>query len=194
MHVNIEDFELIPGRALITRILWHGDNLLTILNICAPNNHLENEAFWNELKQKLVARNIPRLDLMMGDFNIVEDAIDRLPPHQDHLDATQALYELRSMLCLKDGWCGYKGNEKVYSYLQKANNIHSRIDHIYATSNIVKTENKWDIKISPINTDHNTISVRIANPGIPNQRHGRWQMPIFLLRDHEFQKETKQLA
>jgi len=194
MHTNIEEYELIPGRALLTRIPWHGDNLVTILNIYAPNDHLENEAFWKELKQKLMTRNIPRPDLMMGDFNIVEDAIDRLPAHQDHLGATQALHELRSMLRLEDGWRGYKGNEKAYSYLQKANNIHSRIDRIYATNNIIQTANEWDIKISPISTDHNAVSVKIANPGIPSQGHGRWQMPMFLLRDHDFQKETKQLA
>src|SRR6202050_338761 len=98
------------------------------------------------------------------------------------------------MLHLVDGWRKYKGNEKAYSYLQKANNIYSRIDRIYTTNNIAKTANEWDIKTSPIDTDHSIISVKIANPSLPHQGHGRWQMPMFLLRDQEFQKDAKQLA
>jgi len=111
---------------------------------------------------------------MMGDFNLVEDAIDRLPAHQDHAGATQALYELRSMLRLEDRWRKYKGNEKAYSYLQKPNNIHSRIDRIYVTHDLTKTANEWEIKTPPIDTDHSIVSVKIANPRIPHQGHGRW--------------------
>jgi exonuclease III len=117
MTANVEEFELIPGRAHLIHTPWHGDLLLTILNIYAPNNHTDNETFWKELKHKFTTENIPRPDIMMGDFNLVEDAIDRLPAHQDHAGATQALYELRSMLRLEDGWRKYKGNEKAYSYL-----------------------------------------------------------------------------
>jgi hypothetical protein len=125
---------------------------------------------------------------------MVEDAVDRLPAHPDHTGMTQALYELRSMLRLEDGWHKYRGNEKAYSYLQKATNIHSRIDCIYATADITKNANEWDIKTSPVTTDHSVVSVRIANPKLPQQGRGRWQMPMFLLRDKEFQREAKHLA
>ena len=186
MSAAIEEFEIIPGTALLARMPWHGDLLLTILNVYAPNGPAENETFWKELKQRFATENLPRPDLMMGDFNIVEDAVDQLPAHPDHAGATQALYELRSMLRLKDGWRTYRGNDKAYSYLQKANNIHSRIDHIYATDSIFKTANEWDIKISPVNTDHSIVRVKIADPGLPAQGHGRWQMPLFLLHDKDF--------
>src|ERR1700736_3079722 len=169
MHEHIEEFELVPRRALLTHMPWHGDKLLTVLNIYAPNDHLDNELFWKELKQKFATLNIPRPDIMMGDFNIVKDTIDRLPAHQDHAGATQALHELRSMLRLEDGWRKYKGNEKAYSYLQKVNNIHSRIVRIYATNEIIKTANEWDIKITPINTDHSAVQVKIADPRLPHQ-------------------------
>ena len=194
MSSNIEVFEVIPGRALLTRMPWHGDLLLTTLNIYAPNDHSDNEAFWKELKRKFATENIPRPNMMIGDFNLVEDAIDRLPTHLDHAGATQALYELRSMLRLEDGWRKYKENEKAYSYLQKANNIQSRIDRIYATTDITKNANEWDIKTSPVTTDHSVVSVKIANLKLPQQGHGRWQMPMFQLRDKEFQKEAKFLA
>jgi exonuclease III len=194
MSMNLEEVEIVPGRALLVRMPWHGDLLLTILNIYAPNDRTENEAFWRELRQKFATMNIPRPDLMMGDFNVVEDAIDRLPAHQDHIGATQALHELRSLLRLEDGWRKYRGNDKAYSYLQTANNIHSRIDRIYATNEISKTANEWEIKTTPISTDHSAVSVRIADPGLPHQGHGRWQLPMFLLTDEEFQRGARKLA
>src|SRR5882724_5877052 len=49
MHEHIEEYEMIPGRALLAWIPWHGDLLLTVLNIYAPNNHTESEAFFKEL-------------------------------------------------------------------------------------------------------------------------------------------------
>ena len=112
MSTAIEEFEIIPGRALLACIPWHGDLLLTILNVYAPNGPAENETFWKELKQKFATENPPRPDLMMGDFNKVEDAVDQLPAHLDHTGATQALHELRSMPHLKDGWRAYRGDRK----------------------------------------------------------------------------------
>ena len=194
MHENIEEYEMIPGRALLVQTPWQGDLLLTVLNIYAPNNHTESKTFFKELKLKFETKTYPLPDIMMGDFNIVEDAIDRLPAHGDHEGATQALYNLRSLLGLKDGWRQYNGNDKGYTYLQKANDIHSRIDRIYATTKILQTSNEWNISTSPINTDHSLVSTKIANLSLPEQGHGWWQMPMFLLRDREFQEKAKKLA
>jgi hypothetical protein len=194
MHENIEEYEMIPGRALLAWIPWHGDLLLTVLNIYAPNNHTESETFFKELKLKFEMKAFPLPDLMMGDFNIVEDAVDCLPAHTDHEGATQALYDLRALLGLKDGWRQYNGNDKGYTYLQKANMIHSRIDCIYATTKILKPSNEWNISTSPINTDHSLVSAKISNPGLPEQGNGRWQMLMFLLHNRDFQKEAKKLA
>ena len=104
MHKNIEEYEMVPGRALLAQIPWHGDQLLTMLNIYTLNNHTESEAFFKELKLMFETKPLPLPDIMIGDFNIVEDAIDRLPAHEDHEGATQALYDLRSLIGLKDGW------------------------------------------------------------------------------------------
>jgi len=45
-----------------------------------------------------------------------------------------------------------------------------------------------------INTDHSLVSAKISNPGLPEQGRGQWQMPMFLLKDREFQDEAKKLA
>ena len=76
MHEDIEEYELVPGRALLAKVPWHGDLLLTVLNIYAPNNHAESEIFFKNLKLQFETKTLPLPDLMMGDFNLVEDAID----------------------------------------------------------------------------------------------------------------------
>jgi len=93
MHKNVEEYEMIPDEPY-----WHeyrhGDLLLTVLNIYAPNNHTESENFFKELKLKFEKQNLFPSRLNDGYFNIVEDAIDRLPAHTDHEGATQVLYDL----------------------------------------------------------------------------------------------------
>ena len=43
---NILSDEIIPGRAILATIPWHGDTVLKILNIYAPNDAKNNENFW----------------------------------------------------------------------------------------------------------------------------------------------------
>jgi hypothetical protein len=39
-------------------------------------------------------RNLPKLNFMLGDFNMVEDGIDRLPHHADGTTVANAMREL----------------------------------------------------------------------------------------------------
>ena len=78
---NVKTYEVIKGRALLLQYTWHNSKILTVLAIYAPNDITENKDFWNELLLKWRELRLPRLDILLGDFNIVEDAIDRLPCH-----------------------------------------------------------------------------------------------------------------
>jgi exonuclease III len=51
-------------------------SLLYIIVVYAPNTPNENKDFW--------------MDIMLGDFNIVEDSIDRLACHPDNHNAVEA--------------------------------------------------------------------------------------------------------
>ena len=43
-------------------------------------------------------------DILLGDFNMVEEAQDCLPPHPDPNNTTNALMELKASASLIDGW------------------------------------------------------------------------------------------
>src|ERR1700734_1349744 len=70
---------VIPGRAMLIILPWHADLSLTILNVYAPNAPHENQAFWESLSLEWDRQGLPPPNIMLGDFNLVEDAIDRLP-------------------------------------------------------------------------------------------------------------------
>jgi hypothetical protein len=82
---------------------WHSNLTLTILNIYAPNVHSESQAFWESLDLEWIRQGLPPPDIMLGDFNIVEDAIDRLPSHTDPQSVVTSLDSLRSKFRLQDG-------------------------------------------------------------------------------------------
>ncbi|KAG1869342.1 Endonuclease/exonuclease/phosphatase [Suillus subalutaceus] len=99
---HVKTIELIQGRAILCTIKWHNEHKLTILTIYAPNDPTDNQRFWEEIAQSI--KDHPRPDIMLGDFNLVEDPLDRLPPRQDTFNATSALTDLKLYLGLRDEW------------------------------------------------------------------------------------------
>jgi exonuclease III len=149
IYQGVVTHELIPGRALLISIPWHSNLLLTILNVYAPNTPTENEKFWRNLSESLDSQLVPYPDILLGDFNMVEDAIDRLPSHSDNTNTCNALSDLKKQLDVKDGWRNHNGNEKGYTYMQKPNMIRSHLDRIYTTEKIFETAVDWDISAPP---------------------------------------------
>ena len=97
--------ELIPGRAVYIEIPWQKEKPLGCLNVYAPNNHTSNKSFWNKLKANWNVRpHLLEPSILLGDLNMVEEAIDRIPAHPDPMEVTKALSALKSHLSLVDGW------------------------------------------------------------------------------------------
>lgn len=187
---NIKTFELVPGRALIAKIQWHADLIISILNIYAPNAPTENGQFWKTINDEFEEKNLPQPDIMLGDFNIVEDALDRLPCKHDNTFAVEDLQELRNKLRLYDGWRTTYPDTKAYTHTQKPAMSRARLDRIYATKKITDTATDWEINQPGIDTDHDLVSVIVTNPEAPYIGTGRWTLPLFLLQDKEFKKQA----
>ena len=128
---------------------------------------------------------------MLGDYNLVEDPIDRLPCHADNMQTVEALQNLKSMFLLHDGWRRTYPTTKAYTYLQKATGSQSRIDRIYVTEKIFKNSFDWTINTSGITTDHQMISVQITDDTIPFVGKGRWTIPLNLLKNKMLMQEIQ---
>ncbi|KAI9064919.1 DNase I-like protein [Trametes sanguinea] len=187
---DIKFREIIEGRAATLTIPRKGDEPLCVLNVYGPNNGAQNAAFWDELK----AKQIGRVDLMLGDFNVAEDAIDRIPARADSGNAVGALRSLRASKNLTDLWRAQNPATKVYTYMQTSSGSQSRLDRIYANGRIACDLDGWAHEEPGIPTDHKLVSVQITNRREPFIGKGRWSMPTHLINDEVVKKAMKELG
>ena len=122
--------EIFPGRALLLTLPWRNDSIINILAIYAPNAANKNQNFWEALDQKWVQENLPLPDIMLGDFNLVEESIDRLPVHRDAPNAIQSLVKFKERLNLFDGWRQNNPTKQSFTFRQPqgVTQARSRID------------------------------------------------------------------
>ncbi|PPQ85823.1 hypothetical protein CVT26_002410, partial [Gymnopilus dilepis] len=181
-----------PGRASLVKIPWTGGAHLRVLAVYAPNDTASNAAFWDSLRDDFDSGRHPRPDIVLGDFNMVEEAIDRLPAHRDAPLAVQALAKLKESLNLRDGWREDNPEELAYSYLQTYTKSRSRIDRIYVKDNLLRGCRNWTIKPTNIKTDHQMVTVECANAKAPYIGKGRWSIPPRALEDRKIKKMIKE--
>lgn len=186
---NVTCSEIIPGRAILTTIPWHANSKIKILNIYAPNDPGSNEDFWIKINE-ITTRN-PHLkpDIMLGDFNLVEDSLDRLPCHHDDANAVAALGELKSNMNLIDGWRQTNPDKREYTHQHAPNASQGCIDRIYISNNMLSPSKDWDISPTNIETDHWMVSVKITTMEAPLIGKGRWQIPTYLFEDKDIMKK-----
>ncbi len=195
---DVEVKEIVPGRALLIRTKWRRDHYITILNVYAPNvtpsDASENKKFWEEIEAYYLRHpRAPKPDFMVGDFNMVEDAIDRLPTRPDLEEAVDALDDVKMLLGLQDGWRAIHTTELAYMF-SSAQDSHSRLDRIYATQRMIEMAREWEIKPATgvPNTDHRMVSVQAVNESDPLVGKGRWSFPKHLLQDRELLKKLNE--
>ena len=191
---GIETETIVPGRAIMMQIPWHATLKLRILAVYAPNTPKENGAFWNKIVEHWDKRRLPTPDIVLGDFNIVEDALDRLPAHADDPDATVELISMKQRFQIFDGWRLVNETKRGYSYTQEAIRSHSQIDRIYIGETLRNSTTDWSIDLTNVPTDHRLVSVTVLDRKSPYIGPGRWTMPKFLAGDKQFLEEIIKLG
>ncbi|KAF8895866.1 Endonuclease/exonuclease/phosphatase, partial [Gymnopilus junonius] len=184
-----QEKSIIPGRAMMIKTKWHRDKSIKILTVYAPNDYGENKDFWLQIGEYFRNNPTQKPDIMLGDFNMVENAMDRLPMHGDQEEILNQFDNLKLELRLSDGWHNTFPDHKTFTFTQN-NEVHSqsRIDRIYTTNNILKTAREWQIEISGIpHADHRMVSVKITDDNTPEIGQGRWSIPIHLIKDKPLQ-------
>ncbi|KAJ8454687.1 hypothetical protein ONZ51_g12888 [Trametes cubensis] len=178
------------GRVLLLDLEWSPTKRLRILNVYAPNDMTRNAEMWDAL----TTANIGRVDIALGDMNVVEDPMDRLPPREDHEGARTALRRWMATRNLVDGWRRSNVDVKAYSYMHANNGHQSRLDRIYIKPRLEKDADNWEMGEPGIRTDHKLVWVDITDRESPFVGKGRWAMPKHLLKDDKMKKAMRQLA
>jgi hypothetical protein len=186
--------ELIPGRVMMATFKLWGGIEVRALAIYAYNDPRQNANLWRDLQQVFEDDpDIPRPNMMLRDFNMVEDAVDRLPAHNNPEGTVTALGNLKSLLSLQDGWRETFPDQVAFTYMQ--GKIHLRIDWMYMTKDLLDTLVQWAMGPSGIaNCDHEVISVMLTDPKAPGMASGRPVLPLYLLKDSIFIKDIIKLG
>jgi ribonuclease HI/exonuclease III len=174
---------VVRGRALELNTTLHRGTKLRVLAVYAPNDPTENAEFWTEIRNYYNGKSYS-LDMMVGDTNMVEDAIDRLPAHLDSFPQVNAMAELKNDLGLVDGWRQTFPKKREFTFTQNNSHSHSRIDRIYIAPDIFETTRDWRNEPSGIpGADHDMIAVQVVDTESPEIGKGRWSMPHYLTAD-----------
>ncbi|KAJ7580886.1 hypothetical protein C8J56DRAFT_794918, partial [Mycena floridula] len=191
---GVKVWYLIPGRAILMTIPWHGKETITILFVYPLNDTMTNNAaFWRQLIQIFLESDIPIPDSMMGDMNVTEDKIDRLPEHSDDTNVVVARAALKTLLGLKDGW--REANKGVKEFTHTHTHTHhgehyvslSCLDHIYVKSQWLKRCRDWYISDAFARiSDHKMVTVRFSSEVKTYQGKGHYMMQHHSIKNSKF--------
>lgn len=89
---------IVPGRVLQVSVPWHGNEVLQILCVYAPTSEGEavRKAFFETVSGFYRERpRLPRPTIMAGDFNNIEDMVDRMPMGGGPDSSVEAMDDLK---------------------------------------------------------------------------------------------------
>ena len=170
------------GRALGIRCKIEGSKSFRyILGVYAPNGETDNVEFYNHLA---LSDGLARADIVLGDFNRVEESIDRCPIRLEDPRVLQALHGMKAVRRLTDGWRETNPDERKYTY-NASNRLSSssRIDRIYMTPKAARKSFDWRITPATHISDHDMVSVRYHPRAQVETGKGQWYMNV-----HHFNK------
>ncbi|KAJ7144168.1 hypothetical protein C8R44DRAFT_602135, partial [Mycena epipterygia] len=180
---------------------WHKGRMLTIMNIYAPNTAQERDELWTELWTKWRDdKYLPFPTIVLGDWNFVEDARDRLSGSRASIPPS--FYRLKSLLQIEDGWRNTFSDDRQYTCIQRRTSpmtgfehvSRSRIDRIYVHHDSFDICRGWKIDQTAVKTDHSLVAVQMVCRGDVKPGRGRFSLPLYLLKTRKFTKEIHRLA
>jgi hypothetical protein len=133
---------------------------------------------------------VDRPDILGGDTNFVEDAIDRLPSHPDSKASVDTFDDLKKYLGLIDGWRETYPTTRTYTFMQALSQggSQSRIDRIYIKRDLFEDSFEWEMQAVGIEPDHRMVTMRLTTEDAPTIGHGRWVWPAHIIRDKTLTK------
>ena len=166
---------LLEGRVSRLEIEIEQERGINIILVYAPNENKEKSAFWKRMKNKLKEIDNMENIVIMGDFNSVEEALDRYPHREEDAKVERAWSKVRKQLKLIDGWRLHNPLDKEYTHVHKATGSMSRIDRIYLDKGIYPYSYNWGHEETGI-SDHSMVTVEILRKNLPFIGKGVWRM------------------
>ena len=194
-HISFEELE--KGRMGLLS-LNYSNSKLNLVNVYMPNHKTPQKEMLKHLRNKMRAKtHIDKEELIiLGDWNFVEDRIDRSPQHDNDSGVTNEMTKLKSSLNLIDGWRTSNPDIRGFTWEgstgPEKRKIFSRIDCIYTSARTWNIMNEYKL-INCNFSDHDRISAVIQDTSAPKTGKGKKKLNINILNHLVFKEETDQL-
>ncbi|KAL1676570.1 Endonuclease/exonuclease/phosphatase, partial [Schizophyllum commune] len=185
------------GRAIQLTLNWARDERRSFLCVYAPSSGPnERSTFFKQVQDFYKTRtHLARPQVMGGDFNNVEDGIDKLPCATDGDDSLEALDDLKGTLGLQlaDGWRATFPDAREFTFFRNQQNgpYFARLDRIYTNARTFETARQWKIQEPGVYTDHSLASVQINCDGDPEMGKGRPKLSEIVIKDKKYAQYVK---
>ncbi|EJD37975.1 DNase I-like protein [Auricularia subglabra TFB-10046 SS5] len=193
---RVKSWEIVPGRALAVQLEWK-DQVITFLAVYGPNDKSNSEALWSDIASWWEDNRleVPGIDVLLGDFNLVEDEIDRAPVRTASVDeAKPALRTLCEKLKVSDGWQNWNPGRLEWTWRRPNSFERSRIDRIYLSETWMGDSRDWSTGHELGGTDHYLVTACLTNHLSPEVGKGRWAMPNGVTEDQKYKDQLKPVA
>ncbi|KAL1687725.1 Endonuclease/exonuclease/phosphatase, partial [Schizophyllum commune] len=181
-----------PGRALHLQLKWSMGEERAFLAVYAPSNGAaERSDFFTRVREYFEKyTHLRRPDVMGGDFNMVEDMIDRLPMRRNGAVDQEPFDELKRTLRLKltDGWRATFPDTRAYTFMQqRQDGPHlARLDRLYCNEKTFEKARQWQIQEPGVKTDHSLVLVQVTCEETPAVGKGRAKLSEWVMKDKAF--------
>ncbi|KAK0468716.1 Endonuclease/exonuclease/phosphatase, partial [Armillaria novae-zelandiae] len=192
---NMKVFEMIPGRLLGLQVHLKRHGTINMINVYVPNEKERKIPFLDEMYVKIKEhRSVLKNALILGDWNCVSRACDRLPPREDDATVVDMMELILANLGVEDGWAKANPNEIDFTFTQERDGpsrqdvSQSRIDRIYTPKKIWNRTTDWKIiRLPETVSDHDMATVLLSPENLPNLGTGAWRIDSDLIDNPHFQ-------
>jgi exonuclease III len=178
------------GRLIALNIEING-NVFSIMNVYCPNNLTQRIEFLGKVDHWVNSYVSNKQNLLIGgDFNCVNDKMDRLKSGTDK--STEILNKLKCEWGLVDIWRKINPESKTKTYIDPSNRGYSsRIDFFLCSNNIAINVCSSDIGCAP-SPDHKFVNVIFK---LSNKKRGKgyWKMNASVLNESEYSEHMEML-
>ena len=169
--------EIKTGFAAQITIQRNESEKYTLVNVHTPNDAIQKEQFLREINQIDFKDQELGTLIVLGDWNMTEGIIDRLPHRTDNVKIMEAFEQFKTKNQLIDGWRENNQEKKEYTYTQNWINQETlekcssfaRIDRIYIDKDNYKYTGLWNIMNQGEISDHKIVTVELLSKTQPFQ-------------------------
>lgn len=107
---------------------------------------------------------------------------------------TGSLMSCLNLADLQDSWRVAHPTERAFTFRQPWSTSQSRLDWIYTKRSLCNAIADWDIESPGPLSDHELVSLSIANYDAPRVGSGRWRISLSLLDEPRFLNSMRELG